>query len=829
MRGLLAGLLVWVLAVGSAAAGPLIVEDGVARATIVTAEQPSESASRAAAELQHFVRLMSGAELPVVTADAAEGLPEGRARLLVGRSRLLKGVAVPSGEDRLHTREGFVLKTDGRDVILAGNEDAGYRGTEYAVYELLERLGCRWYFPGEFGQVVPVMRTIRVPDLDLREKPAFVVRNIWMSGWAAGVEGYETWLIRNKGTSAEAFAFAGDGTIYALAPPEKYADQYPDIYAMGPDGVRQGKGTPHHLLMLETENPKTVEIGARTIRDYFREHPEANSFGFSAPDGLPQSYSPEAVAANHEFARLCGTRDSISDGYFDFVNNVMHLVTPEFADRYLVVMAYSNRMRPPEGLDRPWNKNIIPKIAYLNYSAIRPIGSKNDIFALRYERLLRGWSRITPRILIYDYDPHSDLSRMPYWRSHAIASDMRTYRKHGVIGFTTEAHASYFRTGLNYYVRARLMWDPDTDVDALLKDYHKRFFGRAAGPMAEFTRRVERMLQDSPRHMMWMGAALDWSPIYPPDQVEKLGRLLDRAEARAEPDEVRGRIRLYRILHGYMTTYLQAFSLLNEGRFAQALEEARKLDGYIEAAQRIQPGLLPPLPEWVLQRGLGQAYIERYFASLAALAGGEAGRLLGLAPRVGGFRPDPDNVGLFEQWQRPDVARQLDWAEIPIIWGWELSRGRWGRLLPSGGRRDLFPPAVAPYDGLGWYWLTIKLAHPQGQERAILHVPRIYAEKVWIWLNGHLVYSPADLEPPAESAQKLTLQGTEVSLPRPQRPVRLDMGGPVLIDRARALLVDVTDHARFGEENTLVLRVKGRKSHVYHGLVGRPLVWQPKR
>ena len=53
-----------------------------------------------------------------------------------------------------------------------------------AVYDLLERLGCRWYFPGDFGQVVPKAATIELPTLDVTGRPSFVVRNIWCSGWA---------------------------------------------------------------------------------------------------------------------------------------------------------------------------------------------------------------------------------------------------------------------------------------------------------------------------------------------------------------------------------------------------------------------------------------------------------------------------------------------------------------------------------------------------------------------------------------------------------------------------------------------------------------------
>ena len=443
----------------------VIVQDGQPRAVIVTAAGPSPSAARAAAELKHYIERISGAGLPVYAGAATvPGRLEGHARLHVGRSEAVRalGVEPPAGHDREAGGEGFVLRTVGdRDLVLAGNEDAFYRGTEYAVYELLERLGCRWYFPGEFGQVLPELRTITVPDLDVEQKPSFVVRNIWMSGWADDSGDHPDWLVRNKGTLVRPFAFAGDGSIGRLAPPEIYEDVHPEIYAMGPDGQRRSRGPKGelHLTMLCVTNPLTIEIAVRTIKEYFRDHPEANSYGFSAPDWSPRCHCDVCVAADHAFDIDSGLEDSISDAYFNFVNNVAHEVNAEYPDRYIVILAYDNRVRPPEGLDRPWNRNIIVQLARLAVSALRPIPGGGDIYSRRHQRTIKAWARIAPKMVIYDYDPHATLNRMPFWNVHSIRANLPFYHEHGVVGFTTEGHNTFLRTGLNYYVRTRLMWD----------------------------------------------------------------------------------------------------------------------------------------------------------------------------------------------------------------------------------------------------------------------------------------------------------------------------------------------------------------------------------
>jgi len=766
----------------AAFAGLVIVKDGQPKAVIVTAEQPSATAQHAAEELRDFIRLMSGAELPVIT--DADALPVGRIALLVGHSKLTAGVNLPAGEDRDYSREGFVLKTQGERIILAGNEDPGYHGTEYAVYDFLERLGCRWYYPGDYGQVAPKRATIDVPALDIEQRPSFIIRNVWTSGWAANTPDYGAWLLRNKGTDHDRYAFPGDGSIGYLAPMAKYYQDYPDIYAMRRDGTRQPPDTIPQDVMLCTTNPKAVEIAAKTIGDYFREHPQANSFAFSPPDNSALCYCPECTARMHELQTYSGG-ESISDPFFNFANNVAWAVTKDFPDKYIVAMAYASRVTPPEGLEKPWNKQIIMQMAQLSVSALRPIGTPTDYHALRQYRNIEGWSRMVDKLIIYDYDPHADLSRMPYWRPHAIAKDMKLYQAHGVIGFTTEGQPSYFRTGLNYYVRMRCMWDLNTDVDALLDDYYRTFFGPAARPMKRFHTEIENMLQATPDHIRWGTSYLDWTPTYPPARVAELAKLLDQADKLADTPEIKRRLQLYRLLHDYMTAYLNISTLKGQGKYAEAQREMEKLPALITEAENMQQGLLPPDPAWVLDGGSGFNSIKIYLETLVAQADGKNGERLALAPEQAQFLEDPRNIGVFEQWQREEVAEKLDWQPISLLKDWGL----------NGFHDEQF----YPYDGIGWYRLVMTVKKPAAG-RAHFCAPRIDARKLWIWVNGQLVFSPTTplVRPP--------------DAPAP---------GSAVFSRGW-LDFDVADYLLPNAENTFTFRMIGR------GILDRPYIWAPK-
>ncbi len=131
---LLAGL---ISQIPAAVADLNLAEDGVSRYTIVIPSDPSPAEEHAAAELVHYIKVATGAALPVV------GNPDAPAsrRLLVGATDLSRGL-VGAETDIGPEEDAFIVRTVGDDIILLG---AGDRGTLYAVYSFLQDpIGCRW-------------------------------------------------------------------------------------------------------------------------------------------------------------------------------------------------------------------------------------------------------------------------------------------------------------------------------------------------------------------------------------------------------------------------------------------------------------------------------------------------------------------------------------------------------------------------------------------------------------------------------------------------------------------------------------------------------------
>jgi len=97
------------------------------------ASQPEALAAR---ELVKYVEMISGARLELVEELS---LPEGARHV----------IRIDADEGRI---DGFDLAIVPDGVTIHGHTP---RGALYGAYQLLENMGCRWFYIGKLGEVVP--------------------------------------------------------------------------------------------------------------------------------------------------------------------------------------------------------------------------------------------------------------------------------------------------------------------------------------------------------------------------------------------------------------------------------------------------------------------------------------------------------------------------------------------------------------------------------------------------------------------------------------------------------------------------------------------------
>ena len=155
----------------------------------------------AALELQRYLRLVTGRsdDFPLVDDDA---MPAAGDLIVVGKppsadaQAVLDTLSVTDKQFIDLGTEGYRIRsaiTAGRRLtVVAGRERVG---TLYGAYDLLYRLGCRWFAPGTLHEELPQIAALC--DLDVTERPSFVSRG-FLAWENRGDEEFLLWMARNR-------------------------------------------------------------------------------------------------------------------------------------------------------------------------------------------------------------------------------------------------------------------------------------------------------------------------------------------------------------------------------------------------------------------------------------------------------------------------------------------------------------------------------------------------------------------------------------------------------------------------------------------------------
>ena len=711
----------WILAIGALASlaaldlsakNFVLVQDGRAAATIVTAATPSENARAAALELQRYVRKMSGAELPIAT----DATPPSGPLILVGASRLtepMRGLAIPSGLTRELREEGFVLSCRADRLVLTGNDAGPYYGTRYAVVELLHRLGMRWFMPGEFGEVVPEAHTLTVAEMEVRQHPDFPMRNYWQHH-RGRMEAEDTeWKIHHKMNPRmqDWFGVPGDSSIRGYMPGQEEFKAHPEWFALQRDGRRD-----EHMPCL-TSTGMVAHFVARVKADA---RAGKRFSAFAPDDGMPRCYCDQCQKLANGFDGYgANDRDplveaSISNEWFHFINAILDAVNQEFPEHKIVTNGYANRDIPPELPGFNQRRNLVVMFANICACTLHAYDDPRCWQMRRQGQMIRQWGKLCDKVWLYNYNYTMLVSKFTITPMVSrLRRNIPLLKEWGMLGFHDQDEADLALTGLpTRLVRAALEWDTKADVDALLDDFYHRWFGRAAGPMQAYYDALESAFKNTTAHGH---EDVVLNTIYTPALLKKLEASVKQAEQRAQSDAEKSHVALERKMFDYLREYVAMEVAKRECQFARAATLAEGLTNRQAELNRLSPflGYEPYAvygPDWEAKR----------MHRLAEKTGGGAGQLIAVLPEAARARTDLFDDGRFERWQDTHF-NDSGWKPLLTTRGWE-DQG----FIDVEGRA---------YRGVMWYRLTVDIPADAAGKSLWLFAPAVVNE-AWVWVNG---------------------------------------------------------------------------------------------
>ncbi len=699
----------------------VLVSDGQAMATIITAAEPTENARLGAVELQKYIEKIAGAKLPI----AADTAPPAGTLVLVGRSRLtdqIAGLEIPTGRTKDLREEGFIVQTGNERLVLAGNDTEPYYGTRYAVAEFLHTLGVRWFMPGEIGEVVPKTATISVKPTRVRQRPDFAVRTFWEHAHDNMAAECEEWKIHNKmnpQATEAAFGVPGDSSVSGYLPKDQFKD-HPEWFALQRDGTRS-IGHPC------TTSEGMIQHFVSFIKARARAGNKISSF--APDDGMPRCWCRNCAKIGNAFDGY-GSNDrdpipdaSVSNEWFYFVNRIMTEVNKEFPDHIISTNGYANRDVPPEmppDVAFNPNKNLTVMFANICACTIHTYDDPKCWQMQRQGQMIKQWCRLSDKVWMYNYNYTMLINKGTLTPMvHRIRRNIPLLKEWGVIGFHDQDEADWALCGLpTRIVRAALEWDTKADVDAILDDFYAKWFGRAAGPMKVYYEALEEAFDRAPQHGH---EDVILPAIYSEPLMTRLDASIKAAEAAAKSDSEKLHMRIERLIYDNLCEYVAMEKAKRAGDLAAAVKRvARMIE--IQAAM----GKITPFMGWHPYPCCGTEWEKKRLEAAAAKMNGPEGELVALLPEKAAFRTDPFDDGRYERWQEPSTEL-ASWKSILSTYGWDTQN------LPG-----MVDGKGHPYRGLAWYQFDVDVPESTKDKQVFLHGLAVVNE-AWVWVNGRYV------------------------------------------------------------------------------------------
>lgn len=431
-----------------------LTKDGRAVCTIVLAKNASASDRLAAVELQRYLKSISGANVLIgSTAKRGSTVWLGSAGHSDGCPKQIDWEAL--GDD------GFTIRADGKTLVIAGGRE---KGTLYGVYSFLESyLGCRKFSPPV--EAIPREKTISIPRIEDTQIPRFTFRDAHFTD-----SSYVAW--HKLDNHRDLFGLYVH-TFARLVPPEVYFKDHPEYFTK----LAAGR-VPDAQLCLT--NPDVFRIVVERLREHMKAEPEKIYWSVSQNDTFSTCECDACRAID-------SVEGSPSGSLLTFVNKVAE----QFPDKVISTLAYQYTRSAPKHIKPRENVNIM--LCSIECNRSRPL--ETDSLSASFRKDVETWTSLTKNIYVWDYVVQFRNLISPFPNLRVLQPNIQYFAKNGITQIFEQGAGSMpneFKE-LRTYLIAKLLWNPDINVDSVMNDFLSGYYGRAA----PFLRQYINIMHDS--------------------------------------------------------------------------------------------------------------------------------------------------------------------------------------------------------------------------------------------------------------------------------------------------------------------------------------------
>lgn len=477
--------------------GIQLVDNNSSEYKIVIPTQSKEIENMASEELQKYIFEISKTKLRIVK----DSEPETPFEILVGNTNR---IGSDIDNDALE-EDGYIIKTIGNKLIIIGGSN---KGTLYGVYTFLDEiLGCKMYTPEVMS--IPKADNIQIPQLSIKEVPKVRYRELHIPSARSSKE-FCDWhklhhvSVRNK--SYGSFVH----TLQNLVSPEKYFKRHPEYFSEI-NGIR----IDNQQVCLT--NPEVYKVVLNELKRQMELKPDAVVWDISQNDNFGNCTCESCSKSDSIYESPSGTM-------IEFVNKIAR----EFPNKTISTLAYQYTRKAPVGI-KP-EPNVMVVLCTIECDRSKPIAeNKDDLF----NRDIKEWSALTNNIKIWDYVVQFSSYTDPFPNFHVLQPNIKMFVDHGIQSLFTQGSGDSYSDlhELKAYVLAKLMWNPDANVDDIINEFLTGFYGDAGPHIRTYFDKIHKAVKDSNKGLIIYGYPTTGMDSYlTPSLLKDYSQIFDEAE-----------------------------------------------------------------------------------------------------------------------------------------------------------------------------------------------------------------------------------------------------------------------------------------------------------
>jgi hypothetical protein len=395
----------------------------------------------------------------------------------------------------------FVIKSDEKNIELIGSNEKTLR---YAVYTLLETWGFRKYTSKD--SFTPKLNQVTFPkNSNQTYKPSFEYRALFYQDCYD--EAFRDW--HKLDWHINDFGIWGH-SFYKLLSAKTHFKTNPEFFALYED-----QRNSESLCMT---NDTVVEIITKKMSEIIAQNSNASFFSVSQNDDVVYCECDNCKVLNEKHGGPQGS-------FYYFLNKI----AAQFPKTKITTLAYLHTYLAPVNLIiEPNIYTLFCPIQMNRGKAIVETPNNKDFLSI-----LNNWSTTAPHLYLWDYTVEFTNYLSPFPNFQTYSKNYKLYEQNKVKGLFVQGYADVPGDlyELRQYLLAKIIWNTQTDVEAVTNDFLNGFYGNAAPSIKKYIDLLTQYQEKTDRYLdIYSGPVESRNTFLTPEAMNQYDLIINQAE-----------------------------------------------------------------------------------------------------------------------------------------------------------------------------------------------------------------------------------------------------------------------------------------------------------